>query len=51
MPLLPSIALGKRHQAPRPLGSADALLLARFAQAQSERVLAIVAAKCSGRPT
>jgi len=42
--LLPSIALGKRHQAPRPHGSADALLLARFAQQQSERVLAIVCA-------
>ncbi len=32
---IPSIAPGKRFTLPRPLGSADALLLARFAQAQT----------------
>jgi len=32
---IPSIAPGKRFTLPRPLGSADALLLARFAQAQA----------------
>ena len=44
---LPSPALGKRFQLPRPLGSADALLLARFAQARAaERQLtAIVTAE------
>jgi transcription-repair coupling factor (superfamily II helicase) len=31
---LPSIAPGKRYTVPRPLGSADALLLAQFAQAR-----------------
>ena len=31
---LPSIALGKRYTLPRPTGSADALLLAQFAQAR-----------------
>ncbi|MFN3913594.1 MAG: transcription-repair coupling factor [Aquabacterium sp.] len=31
---LPSIAHGKRHTVPRPTGSADALLLAQFAQAR-----------------
>ncbi len=31
---LPSIAAGKRHAVPRPTGSGDALLLARFAQAR-----------------
>ena len=31
---LPSIATGKRHTVPRPAGSGDALLLARFAQAR-----------------
>lgn len=29
---LPPIATGKRYTVPRPTGSADALLLARFAQ-------------------
>ncbi|MFO0122129.1 MAG: CarD family transcriptional regulator, partial [Inhella sp.] len=43
MPLLPLVAPGKRHQTPRPLGSADALLLARFAQQQGS-VTAIVCA-------
>jgi transcription-repair coupling factor (superfamily II helicase) len=44
---LPSIAPGKRFTVPRPLGSADALLLARHAQAQaaSKRLLAIVTAE------
>jgi transcription-repair coupling factor (superfamily II helicase) len=32
---LPALAPGKRYTLPRPLGSADALLLARFAQAQA----------------
>jgi transcription-repair coupling factor (superfamily II helicase) len=43
---LPSIAPGKRYTLPRPLGSADALLLARQAAAAREhgRVLAIVTA-------
>ena len=43
---LPSIAPGKRYTLPRPPGSADALLLARHAQAQAAqgRLLAIVAA-------
>jgi transcription-repair coupling factor (superfamily II helicase) len=43
---LPSIARGKRFTLPRPIGSADALLLARYAQAQAEqkRLLAIVTA-------
>jgi transcription-repair coupling factor (superfamily II helicase) len=41
--MLPLIAPGKRHQTPRPLGSADALVLARFA-AQADRVTAIVCA-------
>ncbi len=31
---LPSIAPGKRFTLPRPTGSADALLLAQFAQAR-----------------
>ncbi|NRF70521.1 transcription-repair coupling factor [Aquincola sp. S2] len=45
--LLPSIAPGKRYTLPRPLGSADALLLARIAQARNaeKRLLAIVTAE------
>ena len=44
---LPSIAAGKRFTLPRPVGSADALLLARLAQARAaeSRVLAIVTAE------
>ena len=44
---LPSIAPGKRYTLPRPLGSADALLLARQAQAcqVAGQVLAIVTAE------
>ncbi|MFT3665440.1 transcription-repair coupling factor [Piscinibacter sp.] len=44
---VPVIAPGKRFTLPRPLGSADALLLARFAQRQAERKtpLAIVTAE------
>lgn len=44
---LPVIAPGKRFTLPRPLGSADALLLARFAQAQAaqHRITAIVTAE------
>ena len=44
---LPSIAPGKRYTLPRPLGSADALLLARQAAAAKAagRVLAIVTAE------
>lgn len=43
---LPSIAPGKRYTLPRPVGSADALLLARHAQAAvaAGRVVAIVTA-------
>ena len=43
----PSIAAGKRHTLPRPLGSADALLLARHAQAQAaqKRLTAIITAE------
>ncbi len=46
---LPSIAPGKRYTLPRPLGSADALLLARQAAAAKAagRVLAIVTAEPS----
>jgi transcription-repair coupling factor (superfamily II helicase) len=45
--LLPSIAPGKRFTLPRPIGSGDALLLARLARARAEesRVLAIVTAE------
>ena len=45
--LIPSIAPGKRFALPRPPGSADALLLARFAQAQTarKRLTAIVTAE------
>ena len=44
---LPAIAPGKRFTMPQPLGSADALLLARLAQAQAQagRLLAIVTAE------
>ncbi|MBP6899540.1 MAG: transcription-repair coupling factor [Burkholderiaceae bacterium] len=44
---LPAIAPGKRYTLPRPIGSADALLLARHAQAQAagKRLLAIVTAE------
>ena len=44
---LPVIASGKRFTLPRPLGSADALLLARFAQAQAaaHKITAIVTAE------
>ena len=43
---LPQIAPGKRFQLPRPIGSADALLLARFAaqRSASSQVTAIVTA-------
>jgi transcription-repair coupling factor (superfamily II helicase) len=43
----PSIAAGKRHTLPRPLGSADALLLAGHAQAQAaqKRLTAIITAE------
>ena len=44
---LPAIAPGKRFTLPRPIGSADALLLARHAQAQTAegRLLAIITAE------
>ena len=44
---LPAIAPGKRYTLPRPIGSADALLLARFAQARAaeRQLLAIVTAE------
>lgn len=44
---LPVIAAGKRFTLPRPIGSADALLLARFAQSQAaqKKLLAIVTAE------
>src|SRR5258706_2467568 len=44
---LPALAIGKRFTLPRPPGSADALLLARFAQAQAarKRLPAIVTAE------
>ncbi len=43
---LPKLTPGKRHALPRPPGSADALLLARFAQRESagQRLTAIVTA-------
>ncbi len=46
---LPHIAPGKRFTLPRPVGSGDALLLARLArqQADSQRLLAIVSAEPS----
>ena len=44
---LPSIAPGKRYTLPRPLGSADALLLARLARERADRgrMLAVVTAE------
>jgi transcription-repair coupling factor (superfamily II helicase) len=44
---IPSIAPGKRYTLPRPLGSADALLLARFgrAQAAQKKLTAIITAE------
>ncbi|HEX3138919.1 MAG TPA: transcription-repair coupling factor [Rhizobacter sp.] len=44
---LPALAPGKRFTLPRPIGSADALLLARFAQAQKAegRLTAVVSAE------
>ena len=44
---IPSIAPGKRYTLPRPLGSADALLLARFVQAQAaqKKLTAIITAE------
>ncbi|MBA3588547.1 transcription-repair coupling factor [Methylibium sp.] len=44
---LPSLAPGKRYTLPRPVGSADALLLARFAQARkaARQLTAIVTAE------
>ena len=44
---LPVIAPGKKFTHPRPLGSADALLLARFAQAQRDagRIAAVFTAE------
>ena len=44
---LPTIATGKRFNLPRPFGSADALLLARFAQTQAaqRKLTAIVTAE------
>jgi len=46
---LPLIAPGKRHALPRPAGSADALLLARFAKREHTRgkLLAIFTAEPS----
>ncbi|MDP3135759.1 MAG: transcription-repair coupling factor, partial [Burkholderiaceae bacterium] len=44
---IPAIAAGKRFTLPRPVGSADALLLARFARSHADagRLLAIVSAE------
>ena len=44
---LPAIATGKRYTLPRPTGSADALLIARFAQGQAaqHRITAVVTAE------
>jgi transcription-repair coupling factor (superfamily II helicase) len=39
---LPSIPPGKRHQAPRPFGSADALLLARLARSHADAARTLV---------
>jgi transcription-repair coupling factor (superfamily II helicase) len=49
---LPSISPGKRYTLPRPVGSADALQLARFAQARAaeRRLLAIVTADPADAP-
>ena len=46
---IPSIARGKRFQLPRPVGSADALLLARHAQARKAagQLLCVVAAEAA----
>jgi transcription-repair coupling factor (superfamily II helicase) len=41
--LLPDIAAGKRFVLPRPPGSADALLLARFAAKQRDQAKAMTA--------
>jgi transcription-repair coupling factor (superfamily II helicase) len=46
---LPSISPGKRFTLPRPVGSADALLLARHAKAQ-QRLTAIVTAEPADAP-
>ena len=48
---LPDIAPGKRFTLPRPTGSADALLLARFARAQKAagKLTAIVTAEPADR--
>jgi transcription-repair coupling factor (superfamily II helicase) len=44
---IPSLAPGKRFTLPRPIGSADALLLARFVQAQAaqQRIAAVFTAE------
>src|SRR5690349_17431563 len=44
---IPAIAPGKRFTLPRPIGSADALLLARFAQAQAaqKKLTAVISAE------
>ncbi|MFM2054451.1 MAG: transcription-repair coupling factor, partial [Pseudomonadota bacterium] len=44
---LPQIAPGKRYTVPRPLGSADALLIARFAerQAAQKKMLGVITAE------
>jgi transcription-repair coupling factor (superfamily II helicase) len=49
---LPSIPPGKRYTLPRPLGSADALLLARHAQARAgeQRLLAVFTADPADAP-
>jgi len=49
---LPSIPPGKRYTLPRPTGSADALLIARVAQARAaeHRLLAIVTAEPADAP-
>ncbi|MEO3691404.1 transcription-repair coupling factor [Roseateles paludis] len=43
-PKLPALAPGKKYTVPRPVGSADALLLAHFATQQAGRLTAIVTA-------
>ncbi len=42
---LPNIAPGKRYTLPRPFGSADALLLARYAQSRRPQLTAILTAE------
>ena len=44
---IPQLAPGKRFQLPRPLGSADALLLAQFARAQKSagKLVALITAE------